>query len=146
MLRGPQGTLYGSGSMGGTIKVVPNAPELNAFDTSAEVSLSDTDGGGFNHGENAMVNLPFLDGVAALRIVGSEEHVSGWIDRVVIAAPNFPLPTNGLTTRGNVLAAPVAADYSDVNDEHLTSVRATLLVTPGDQLRISPSVFYQRLT
>src|SRR6202162_5508078 len=59
VLRGPQGTLYGSGSMGGTIKLVPNAPNLTAFDASAEVKFADTDHGGFDHAENAMVNLPF---------------------------------------------------------------------------------------
>jgi outer membrane receptor protein involved in Fe transport len=45
VLRGPQGTLYGSGSMGGTIKVVPNAPNPEAFDASAEVKFADTDHG-----------------------------------------------------------------------------------------------------
>ena len=91
VLRGPQGTLYGSGSMGGTIKVVPNAPNPGAFDASAEVVFADTDHGGFDHGENAMVNLPFGGGLAALRIVGSYAHDAGWIDRVVIAPGEFPL-------------------------------------------------------
>src|ERR1700692_1881612 len=94
VLRGPQGTLYGSGSMGGTIKVVPNAPNLNAFDASAEATFADTDHGGFDHAENAMVNLPFAGGMAALRIVGSYSHDAGWIDRVVIASGQFP-PSNG---------------------------------------------------
>jgi outer membrane receptor protein involved in Fe transport len=62
VLRGPQGTLYGSGSMGGTIKVVPNAPNLDAFDASAQATFGDTDHGGFDHAENAMVNLPFGGG------------------------------------------------------------------------------------
>src|SRR5258707_5447922 len=69
VLRGPQGTLYGSGSMGGTIKVVTNAPNPALFETSAEAILGGTDGGGFNHGENAMVNIPIGGGTAALRIV-----------------------------------------------------------------------------
>src|SRR5271156_6132434 len=56
VLRGPQGTLYGSGSMGGTVKLVPNAPDLTKLTASGEVAPSFTDGGGFNHGENAMVN------------------------------------------------------------------------------------------
>ena len=85
VLRGPQGTLYGSGSMGGTIKLVPNAPDPNAFDASGELIFGGTDGGNsLNHTENAMVNLPLGD-TAALRIVGSLEHLSGWIDRIVIA-------------------------------------------------------------
>ena len=110
VLRGPQGTLYGSGSMGGTIKVVPNAPNPGALDASAETVFADTDHGGFDHAENAMVNLPFGGGLAALRIVGSYAHDAGWIDRVVIAPGEFPLP-NG-NARGDVLAAPVAADLS----------------------------------
>src|SRR6202042_609228 len=62
VLRGPQGTLYGSGSMGGTIKLVPNAPNPKAFDASAETILGHTDGGdSLNHTENGMVNLPLGD-------------------------------------------------------------------------------------
>lgn len=146
VLRGPQGTLYGSGSMGGTIKVVPNSPDPAAFDVSAEATLSGTDGGGLNHGENAMINLPFWSGSAALRVVGTEEHESGWIDRIVIAASDFPLPANNLASRGNVLTAPVQSDYRDVNDEDLSAVRAALLLQPSEALRITPSVFYQKLT
>ena len=128
VLRGPQGTLYGSGSMGGTIKVVPNAPNLSAFDASAEVVFGDTDHGGFDHAENAMVNLPFGAGLAALRIVGSYARDAGWIDRVVIEPGAFPL--NNGTTRGNVLAAPVETHYHDVNDVERTTVRASLLLKP----------------
>jgi iron complex outermembrane recepter protein len=145
VLRGPQGTLYGSGSMGGTIKVVPNAPNPAAFDASAEAVLADTDHGGFDHAENAMVNLPFGNGLAAVRIVGSYSDDSGWIDRIVIAPGQFPVPTNG-TTRGNVLAAPVAADYHDVNDTARTTVRVSALIKPIDGLSISPSYFHEKLT
>src|ERR1700723_2546410 len=105
VLRGPQGTLYGSGSMGGTIKLIPNAPNPSAFDASAQVILGGTDGGDtLNHTENAMINLPLAD-TLALRIVGSQEHLGGWIDRKVIAELDFPTPTG--TTHGNVAAAPV---------------------------------------
>ena len=143
VLRGPQGTLYGSGSMGGTIKVVPNAPNPDAFDASAEVVFGDTDHGGFDHAENAMVNLPFGAGLAALRIVGSYSRDAGWIDRVVIAPGDFPA-ANG-TTRGNVLAAPVAADYHDVNDVERTTVRVSAVLKPVDGLSITPSFFYQKM-
>jgi iron complex outermembrane recepter protein len=146
VLRGPQGTLYGSGSMGGTIKVVPNAPNPAAFEASAEAVLADTDHGGFDHAENAMVNLPFGNGLAAVRIVGSYSDDSGWIDRIVIAPGQFPVPTNGGTTRGNVLGAPVAADYHDVNDTARTTVRVSALIKPIDGLSISPSYFHEKLT
>ncbi len=143
VLRGPQGTLYGSGSMGGTIKVIPNAPNPDAFDASTEVVFGDTDHGGFDQAYNAMVNLPFGAGLAAVRIVGSYSHDAGWIDRVVIAPGEFP-PSNG-TTRGDVLAAPVAADYHDVNDVERTTVRVSALIKPIEGLTITPSFFYQNM-
>src|SRR5579862_1547264 len=138
VLRGPQGTLYGSGSMGGTIKVVPNAPNPEAFDASSEVVLADTDHGGFDHAENGMVNLPFWGDKAALRIVASYSYDSGWIDRVVIAPGQFPLPSglvNGpygpyYTVRGNVLAAPIATEYHDVNDVEKSGVRLSAVFKP----------------
>ena len=143
VLRGPQGTLYGSGSMGGTIKVVPNVPNLNAFDASAEAIFADTDHGGFDHAENAMVNLPFGGGLAAVRIVGSYAHDAGWIDRVVVAPGEFPAP-NG-SVRGNVLAAPIATEYHNVNDVERTTVRVSALIKPIEGLSITPSFLYQKL-
>jgi iron complex outermembrane receptor protein len=144
VLRGPQGTLYGSGSMGGTIKVVPNAPNPDAFDASAQATFGDTDHGGFDHAENAMVNLPFGGGLAAVRIVGSYAHDAGWIDRVVIAPGEFP-PANP-ATRGNILAAPIATEYHDVNDVERTTVRVSALIKPVEGLSITPSFFYQKLS
>jgi len=143
VLRGPQGTLYGSGSMGGTIRVIPNAPNPDVFESSAEVKFADTDHGGFDHAENAMINLPFGGGRAALRIVGSYSFDAGWIDRVVAAPGEFPLPTNGV--RGNVLAAPIATEYHDVNDVERTVVRVSAVFKPIDELTIAPSYLYQKL-
>jgi outer membrane receptor protein involved in Fe transport len=133
VLRGPQGTLYGAGSMGGTIKLVTNPPDPSGIYGSAETTVSGTDGGGINYGQNAMLNLPLWSDRAALRLVGSGSHTSGWIDRDVVT--DFPLPTNPVTgfygsVRGNVAAAPVTKSYSDVNDEDLTGGRATLLIKP----------------
>ena len=145
VLRGPQGTLYGSGSMGGTIRVIPNAPNPEALESSGEAKFADTDHGGFDHGENAMINLPFLNGIAAVRIVGSYSFDAGWIDRVVIAPGEFPLATNGFTTRGNVVAAPIATEYHDVNDVEKTTVRVSAIFKPIDGLVITPSYFYQKL-
>jgi iron complex outermembrane recepter protein len=147
VLRGPQGTLYGSGSMGGTIKLVPNDPNLQSFDASGQVVLGHTiDGGGFNSGENAMVNIPLANDVAALRIVGSQSNTSGWINRVVVAAPDWPLQTNTPTGRGPVGGLPVASAYSNVNNEDLTSFRASLLVKPMERLSIEPVFMYQKIT
>jgi iron complex outermembrane recepter protein len=143
VLRGPQGTLYGAGSMGGTVKLIPNAPDPSGFYGSAQTTVSGTQGGGLNYGEKAMVNLPLAADTMALRIVGEYGYTSGWIDRLVLS--NFPLATNGGLTRGDVPAAPVAATYRGVNNEHLTGARVSLLIKPSDALTITPSIFYQRI-
>jgi outer membrane receptor protein involved in Fe transport len=152
VLRGPQGTLYGSGSMGGTIKLVTNQPDVRTFSASAQADGSDTLSGGLNGDLNGMVNVPIADGKLALRIVGTDEHTSGWIDRIVLS--DFPLPTNpgpqcpGFAgcTRGNVLAAPVSRDYHDVNDEDLKGARASLRYEATEQLTVTASTFYQRIS
>ena len=58
VLRGPQGTLYGSGSMGGTIRIITNKPRFGSFEGSAEATLSQTEHGGTNSGVKGMVNIP----------------------------------------------------------------------------------------
>jgi outer membrane receptor protein involved in Fe transport len=154
ILRGPQGTLYGSGSMGGTVKLLTAQPHLDSFGGSVEGTGSGTEGGGLNGGFNGAINLPLIAGKLALRVVGTELHNSGWIDRVVLG--NFPLepdfnpaaapPSVGGYTRGDVLAAPVKKRYSDVNEEDLQGFRANLVFAPTDELTITPSLFYQRIT
>jgi outer membrane receptor protein involved in Fe transport len=144
VLRGPQGTLYGAGSMGGTIKLVTNAPQLNTFSVSAQSKESGTDGGGFNYGGSAMMNLPITQDVAAIRFVGTYKYTSGWIDRVVLNP--FPIETNGGLTRGNVLAAPVQASYSDVNWEELEGGRVSLLLKLGDDLTIQAGLMHQKIS
>jgi iron complex outermembrane recepter protein len=143
ILRGPQGTLYGAGSMGGTVKLVTNQPDLQHFDVSAQGVFSDTDGGGFNHTENAMVNLPLAQGIAALRIVGTNENISGWIDREVLNP--FPLEVNNSTQRGDVAGAPVSQNFTDSNWETLRGGRASLLVKPTDALSLDAGILYQSI-
>ena len=104
---------------------------------------SDTDGGGFNYGASAMVNVPLAPDVASLRIVATDKYVSGWIDRVVLNP--FPLETNGGMSRGDVTAAPVQARISDVNWERLQGGRASLLLQLGDRLTITPGIMYQKI-
>lgn len=148
VLRGPQGTLYGAGSMGGTIKLVTNPPKLGTVEAATSVSASDTDGGSVNGGGNLMLNLPIGD-KAAFRFVATDKYISGWIDRKVIA--DFPYPTNYgncgyyFCTRGNVADATVTQDIKGANLERFASVRAALLVQPTDDLTITGSLMYQRI-
>lgn len=149
ILRGPQGTLYGAGSMGGTIKLVTNQPDLQHFGVNAQGILSDTEGGGFNHTENAMLNLPLAPGIAALRVVGTEQRNDGWIDRDVVNP--FPLETtlppasNPTYLRGNVAAAPITERFTNANWETLRGGRASLLVKPADALSVTGGILYQAI-
>lgn len=143
ILRGPQGTLYGAGSMGGTIKLVTNAPDPKQIAAAVQGTGSGTDGGGFNHSENGMLNVPLLPDVAALRLVVTNKHIDGWIDRDVLDP--FPLEVNNSTQRGDVAAAPVARRVSESNTENLQGGRITLLVQPLAGLTITGGALYQRI-
>jgi iron complex outermembrane recepter protein len=152
VLRGPQGTLYGAGSMGGTIKLITNQPVLNTFDAAAEVTGSGTAGGGLNRGGNLMLNIPLSDDLMALRLVFSSEYRDGWLDRIV-EANTFPLPSSPCPpalfygcVRGNVAAGPFSAVYTRVNWERLDTFRPSLKITPTDRLTINLSALYQRTT
>ena len=141
VLRGPQGTLYGAGSMGGTIKMVMSSPDVSGLYGSGETIGSGTQSGGANYGQNGMANIPLND-TTAVRLVGTYMHTSGWIDRVVV--PNMQVPSNGGLTRDNVLNVPGSRTFTDVNDEDSYSVRASLLFHP-ENLSIGPTVFYQNI-
>jgi outer membrane receptor protein involved in Fe transport len=141
VLRGPQGTLYGSGSMGGTIKVVTNQPKLNVFEGSVQGTLSGTEGGSGNGGGDLMLNIP-LGSTMALRVVASDFYRSGWIDRIVVS----PYPTNTAPgTFGSLLNAPVQSVKTNANTEKLYGARASLLFQPTDDLTIIASAMWQHL-
>jgi iron complex outermembrane recepter protein len=141
VLRGPQGTLYGSGSMGGTVKVVTNPPKLNTWEATFQGGLSDTQGGSGNGGGSAMVNIPMGD-VLALRVVGSDQYRSGWIDNVAVHP--FPV-TLGVPVQGNVQSAPITNDIHAANTMKLTGVRGTLLFQPNDSVSITATAMGQHM-
>jgi iron complex outermembrane receptor protein len=148
VLRGPQGTLYGSSSMGGTVKLVPNAPQLGAFAASGETDVSYTgSGGSINEKLDGMVNLPIGD-TAAVRIVGTQISESGWIKRLVIqdGAVAVDGPAGGfpfVTRPANFYTAPLQEEVDGANTTTISSVRASLLWKPLDNLTITPMVMWQ---
>ena len=98
MLRGPQGTLYGAGSMGGTLRIIYKKPTFNT-EASADATISDTHYGGFNYEAQAMVNLPVVSDKIAVRAVGFYKHNDGYIDNVYLHINNI----NSLKTYGGRL-------------------------------------------
>ena len=83
VLRGPQGTLYGSGSMGGTVSVLTNQPKLGTYEGSVQATGSDTHGGGGNGGGQSHDECAGRR-ILAVRVVLSDLYRSGWIDNVTV--------------------------------------------------------------
>lgn len=89
VLRGPQGTLYGANSQAGVIRFVTNQANPNRFEASALADLSQTESGGFNYQVKGMVNLPLIDGKLAVRLVGYDDYMSGFIDNPLRDRNNY---------------------------------------------------------
>src|SRR5258708_12526000 len=79
VLNGPQGTLYGATSLGGTVKYVTQLPDVTKFSAQVGAEVSSTEHGGINHAYRGMINLPFGNGIGAVRIHGIQEYDSGHI-------------------------------------------------------------------
>lgn len=133
VLEGPQGTLFGSGSLGGAIRVITNEPDLRNYQAEARASVEDTRGGHAGYDLNAMINVPLVTDKLALRIVGYSQEDGGYIDnlRRRESDVNYAyteggrlelkwLPLEDLTVLGTVLAeddTPHDSAYS-VYDNH----------------------------
>jgi iron complex outermembrane receptor protein len=126
VLRGPQGTLYGSSSMGGALRILTAQPNPSAFAVNAEVGGSDMDGGGAGYLAKSAVNFPISQD-SAVRIVGAYEHVPGYINRATPGDYSVARPTDPVTA-------------TRVNDADLKSGRIIGLWKPTDALTIKPSV------
>ncbi len=122
VLRGPQGTLYGAGAMGGVLKYVTNEPTTDEFDGSVTQTTSFSKGGGTNTTESGVVNVPLKQDVAALRLSAFKDHFAGSIDAVGIAARN------------------------NIDRGDSTGARASLLVTPVRYLTLRLTVLTQKIT
>jgi len=82
VLRGPQGTLYGAGAMGGLLKYVTNQPDSEQFSGQVGSGLSVTEHGGINTTANATLNIPLQTDVAALRVSAFSQHDAGYVNAV----------------------------------------------------------------
>jgi outer membrane receptor protein involved in Fe transport len=118
VLRGPQGTLYGSGSLGGTVRILTNQPSFTETQAYAEIQASSTKGGGANGATNAWLNLPVADH-AALRAVAYGVRNSGFLDNAVTG-------------------------QKDINDESTRGGRLALRVQPADAVNIVLTGMHQR--
>ena len=122
VLRGPQGTLFGAGSLSGTLRYITRQPQLGELEGAAELSAltgSDTSFGGAVKG---MINLPIGD-TTALRIVGYYDRLPGFIDAKRLD--------------GSV--------DEDVDEGDKTGARVALTFQPNERISITPRFVYQKL-
>ena len=119
VLKGPQGTLYGDGSAGGTIRYVTNDPDLSVLSAYGDVSLYGTRLGSPSQVVSAVVNAPLLANTLGLRIVGTYGDIGGWVDQP-------------------------AADRFNVNDQRLRDVRVKGLWQPSAALSVKTMVEIHR--
>ncbi|MBS0364367.1 MAG: TonB-dependent receptor [Proteobacteria bacterium] len=148
VLRGPQGTLYGSSSMGGTIRLITNQPELARSEGSVHAEGSYTEHGSGNVRLDGMVNLPLIQDRVALRLVGTYKNYSGFIDREVgVWAPQPADYSSSVPNPPPYPVSPAAPTriVRNVNTEERYSLRAVMKIAVSDTLTVTPSVWMQRL-
>ncbi|MCJ2184099.1 TonB-dependent receptor [Novosphingobium sp. 1949] len=88
VLRGPQGTLYGSASMGGVLKYVTNLPSLTEFGGSAQVGVGTIHDGATDYNVAATVNSPIVTDKVAVRATGFYSRTGGFIDNLYSGQKN----------------------------------------------------------
>jgi len=131
VLRGPQGTLYGSSAMGGALRILTAQPNPAAIAVNAEIGGSNMERGGAGYSAKSAVNLP-LSADAAVRLVGTYEHIPGYINRVIPGDYSAVDPTTTLAQRR-------------INDADIKSARIIGTWRPIDSLTITPSFAISRI-
>ncbi len=121
-LRGPQGTLFGSGSVGGTIRYITNQPVIGESEGLVEGNINHIQEGGTGGHAKAAYNFPVADNVA-LRIVGYVQEYAGFIDAL---------------GEGGVVD-------NDVNNGTKYGARVALRWEPTENIVVTPRVVYQNV-
>ena len=122
ILRGPQGTLFGSGSLSGTVRYITNQPKLSISESVGEFSLSSIGDGSIGGSAKAAINVPFGD-TSAMRVAAYYTRYGGYIDAV---QPNLSV-------------------NKDVNSGDRMGARVSFLFKPSDALSITPRLLYQEV-
>ncbi|MBY5992212.1 TonB-dependent receptor [Ferrimonas balearica] len=141
VLRGPQGTLYGSGSLAGTVRYIMNRPQLEELSGQVSANFGQTDGSeGFNLNYDGLINLPMGENFAFRANIGKIDN-----DGIVDYPNVYVLDGNGAPTAvsGDIAAGgPEFRFVEDADTVDITYGRAALLFEPNE--RFSALLSYQR--
>ena len=141
VLRGPQGTLYGSGSLGGTVRYIMNRPNPEGFEGEVFAWTSQTDGSdGTNYGGDFILNLPLSD-TSAFRVSGGSVQLAGVVD-----LPNaYVLDSNGVPVAPNGIldSTAVFERIEDADDADIRYARASYSFEPNERFDMLLSYQFQ---
>jgi iron complex outermembrane receptor protein len=142
VLRGPQGTLYGSGSLGGTVRYMTRRPVLGEFEGRLEGSLSATAGSdGYNWDADVVLNFPLGETFAA-RVVAGHIDYDGIMDlpnAYVLDGEGYPVAPDGILED--------TAEYERIKDVDTVDIdyaRGALLWQPNDKFDAVLTYAYQK--
>ena len=96
ILRGPQGSLYGAGSLAGLVRIITRKPVMDEVQMMAGASVAATENGGMSTGYDGMLNIPLVRNRLALRVVGYIDEIGGYVDNIRLHRTN----TNRSGVRG----------------------------------------------
>jgi len=139
-LAGPQGTMYGASSQGGTLRIVTNKPSTEGFEAGVDLDYSQTSGGEDSNSVEGFVNLPLGDAMA-IRLVGWKKSEGGYIDNVAGERSYGIYDQNsGLSVVKEDNADLVEDDFNDLDN---TGARAALKVDLNDNWTVTASAIAQ---
>lgn len=141
VLRGPQGTLYGARSMGGTVRVITRSPNLSTFEATVHAGLGNTDHADRpNSTGDLVLNMPISADRAALRVSAFYDNQAGFLSRSYCTTPAtagtscLPLSSSGVSTVRDIAAT---STYGGA---------ASLTIKATEDLTITPRFMVQRET
>ena len=140
VLRGPQGSLYGARSMGGTIRLITEQPTLNETFGSVHSSLSTVEDGDLNYLVDGAINIPVVEDKFAVRIAAYTGMNSGVIDRLY-----DPTWTNLQTGQDFPNPAPAFNKNEDTDEEDFYGGQIAAKWQVTDTFSVTPRFMYQKI-
>lgn len=145
VLRGPQGTLFGSGSEGGTVRFIQTAPDLDSWSAYARGEVSTTHKGAGSYEAGLALGGPIITDVLGFRAHVYYRKDGGYVDSVRgTVAPAAGNPTPVFPYNNLVDYRTTQVVEKDINSSNALTARLALEFRPTDWLTLSPSVSYQR--